>query len=334
MRAALYRKPGPSSVLEVVDRPRPRASEGEVLVSIARAGVNPTDWKGRSRGPLSFPEVTPGEDGAGTVVEVGDGVSSLVVGDRVWVMLAQHERPYGTSAELVSVPSSRAHRLPTNASLDLGAALGIPAVTAHRALVSGRALRLGPGALTGSTVLVPGGAGAVGNAAIQLATWSGATVLATASSDEKMALARAAGAHHVYNYRDPEVAGRIRATAPAGVDLIIEVAPAVNRDLDLDVLADGGVVAVYGTEGGADVHIPVRQAWGKNCSFHFLLVYGFDAQALEEAAQDVNAAVAAGALQVGRRHGLPVHHYPLESVAAAHDAVEGGVVGKVLLDVG
>jgi NADPH2:quinone reductase len=331
MRAVVYRQNGPSSVLELTERPVPRAAGDEVVVRLARAGVNPTDWKARQGTPLGFDEVTPGEDGAGTVVEVGSDVRTLQAGDRVWVMLAQFGRPYGTAAEYVVVPEARAARLPDRASFDLGASLGVPAVTAHGALTSGAVTELAPGSLRDRWVLVAGGAGAVGNAAIQLATWAGATVVATVSSPAKAALASAAGAHHVLSYRDPDVAATIRDLAPRGIDLVVEVAPETNRALDLEVIAAGGTVTVYGTEGGATVSIPVRDAWWKNCRYRFLLVYGFDERALRSAAAAMTRAIDDGAFDVGEQRGLPLHHYGLEDTAAAHDATEAGAVGKVLI---
>ncbi len=193
MRAIVYSETGPSSVLRWEERPDPAPGPGEVLVRLARAGVNPTDWKFRAGAMRGFDEVVPGQDGAGTVEAVGDGVEHVAPGDRVWLVLAQHERPGGTAAELTVQPAARVVPLPGAADLDLGASLGVPAVTAHRALTAGEVTRLGPGALDGTTVLVAGGAGAVGNAAVQLARWSGATVVTTVSSPEKGGLASAAG---------------------------------------------------------------------------------------------------------------------------------------------
>jgi len=218
MRAVVYSESGSSDVMQVVERPLPEPGAGELRVRLVRAGVNPTDWKSRSgvSARLAFDEVTPGQDGAGLVDAVGEGVEGFASGDRVWLMLAQHGRPHGTAAEYVVVPAGRAHPLPEGASFDLGASLGVPAVTAHRALTSGEGNdRLGPGTMTGRTVLVHGGAGAVGNAAIQLAVWSGATVIATVSSPEKGALASAAGAHRVVNYRDSDATAAVTSSAAA-----------------------------------------------------------------------------------------------------------------------
>jgi NADPH2:quinone reductase len=333
MRAIVYREVGPSSVLSLVDRDVPAPGPGEVLVRLERAGVNPTDWKFRAGMMSGYDEVVPGQDGAGLVEAVGPGVDSVGVGDRVWLVLAQHGRAYGTAAELTVQPASRVVPLPDVADFDLGASLGIPAVTAHRALTSGEAVRrLSSGALDGATVLVAGGAGAVGNAAIQLAVWAGATVLTTVSSERKAALATAAGAHHVVDYRREDAAGRIAEIAPDGVDLVVEVAPAQNLALDLSVVGNGGTVAFYATNGGDQATLPVRPTFAKNVRLQGVLLYTLAPELLAAATTDVTAAVAAGALQVGEDRGIPLHHYRLEETAAAHDAVEQGVVGKVLID--
>jgi NADPH2:quinone reductase len=336
MRAVVYSETGPSSVLRVVERDLPEPGPGEVRVRLVRAGVNPTDWKFRAGMMSGHDEVIPGQDGAGVVDAVGEGVTEHAVGDRVWLVLAQHGRPYGTAAEYTVQPVDRVVQLPAAAPYDLGASVGVPAVTAHRALTSmdGGPARLGPGTLDGRTVLVAGGAGAVGNAAIQLARWSGATVVTTVSSGEKAALARAAGADHVVNYREQDAAREILAIAPDGVDLAVEVAPAPNIRLDLEVVRVHGTVAIYANNGGDELTMPLRAAFGKNLRFQFIILYTLRGELLRAAVEDVRAALAAGALRVGEDAGVPLHHYALEDTAAAHDAVEGGAVGKVLLDVG
>ena len=338
MRAIVYAEKGPSSVLRLVERPVPEPGPGQVRVRLVRAGVNPTDWKARAgtASDLEFAEVTPGQDGAGIVDALGAGVAGLRPGDPVWLFLAQHGSPHGTAAEYSVLDRRRVALLPSSLpdALDLGACLGVPAITAHRALTSGaRASRLGPGTLTGQVVLVHGGAGAVGNAAIQLAAWSGAMVCATVSSAEKGALATAAGAHHVVNYRDQDAAAAIRGLASAGVDLIVEVSPAVNNDLDLAVARGGATIAFYANNGGDAFRVDIRKAFALNLRYQGLLLYTLDPDLLAAAAQDVSAAVAAGALRAGEKAGLPLHRYPLEETAAAHDAVERGAVGKVLIDV-
>jgi NADPH:quinone reductase len=335
MRAIVYSETGQSSVLRLVERELPTPGPGELRVRLSRAGVNPTDWKARAGGTyaaLPYDEITPGQDGAGVVDAVGEGVLGFADEDRVWVLMAQHGRPYGTAAEYVVVPAENAVHLPVGASFDLGASLGVPAVTAHRALTSGDVDRLEPGALAGQTILVAGGAGAVGNAAIQLARWAGATVIATVSSDDKAALAVAAGAHQTVNYRVGDPAAEIKALAPDGVDLVVEVAPAVNNDLDREVLRVHGTIAIYANNGGDELTMPLRATFSKNLRYQFILLYALDPALLRAAAEDVAAAVEAGALQVGADVGVPVHHYPLEEAGAAHDAVEQGAVGKVLID--
>ena len=335
MRAVVYRETGPSSVLEVVDREVPEPGPGEVRVRLVRSGVNPTDWKFRAGMMSGYDEVVPGQDGAGVVDAVGDGVTGFAPGDRVWLVLAQHGRAHGTAAEYTVQPTDHVVPLPENADFNLGASVGVPAVTAHRALTAHELgpTRLGPGALEGRVVLVAGGAGAVGNAAIQLATWSGATVITTVSSEEKAELARRAGAHHVVNYRDQDATAGIREVAPDGVDIAVEVAPAQNMGIDLEVVKVHGLVSIYANNGGDELTMPLRAAFGKNIRFQFLILYTLDAGLRRAAVEDVNAAIAVGALRVGEDAGVPLHHFPLEETAAAHDAVEDGAVGKVLIDV-
>src|SRR5262245_15845909 len=254
MRAITYARAGDPSVLELVDRPITEPGDGEVRIRVAASGVNPTDWKSRTGfygGGVAEPTV-PNHDGAGVVDAVGPGVTGLGVGDRVWVTLAGDGRPAsGTAQEFTVVSAGRVFALPDGAGFELGASVGIPAVTAHRALTVGEdgPTRLHPGALDGRVVLVAGGAGAVGNAAIQLARWAGATVISTVSGGEKAELAAAAGAQHVFNYRDEGVAGQIRAVAPDGVDLVVEVAAGANAELDQAVLRPRGTISIYANDG-------------------------------------------------------------------------------------
>jgi NADPH:quinone reductase len=338
MRSVVYSATGDSSVLHVSDRPTPEPGPGEVRVRLVVAGVNPTDWKFRAglTGPadLPFDEVTPGQDGAGEVDAVGEGVSGLEVGDRVWVFLAQHERPGGTAAEYTLQPAQRVAHLPEGASYDVGASLGVPALTAHRALTvhEDGPDRLSPGALDGRVVLVTGGAGAVGHAAIQLARWAGATVVTTVSSDEKGRLATAAGAHHVVDYTTGDPAAAIREIAPDGVDVVVDVALIQNVDLLGRVLKTRGSVAAYANTGGTEATLPFRAFMGLNARIQFVLLYTIGEKALQAGVHDVTAAAADGVLGVGDDHGLPLTRFPLAETAAAHDAVEAGTVGKVLID--
>jgi NADPH:quinone reductase len=344
MRAIVYAGKGPSSMMRAAERPVPEPGPGQVRVRMARAGVNPTDWKARAGATslAGFDEVTPGQDGSGVIDALGPGIpegAAPPVGTRVWLYLGQHGSPYGTAAEYCVLDAHKAVRLPDSLSdeeaFDLGACLGVPAITAHRALTSGAgADRLGPGSMDGQCVLVHGGAGAVGNAAIQLAVWSGATVVTTVSSADKAALASAAGAHHVINYRTEDAAAAIRAAAPDGVDLIAEVSPAVNNELDLAVARNGAAIAVYANNGGDTFPVDIRRTFALNLRYQFLLLYTLDPALLATAAQDVTSAASTGALRAGEQAGLPLHHYPLEATDAAHDAVERGAVGKVLIDIG
>ena len=303
------------------------------------SGVNPTDWKAR-RGSrpgaeLPFPELVPNQDGAGTIDAVGDGVSAGRVGEHVWLWEAAWQRADGTAQELVVIPSRQAVRLPDGASMDVGASLGIPALTAHRCLTVSEfgPRKLAPGALHGQTVLVAGGAGAVGHAAIQLALWAGARVISTVSTDEKARLALAAGAEQVVNYQTGEAREEIQALATKGIDVIVEVAPARNAALDVAVLAPNGTVAAYATDGGSEVELNARELMSRNLRYQFVLVYTVPGAAKDQAVGDVAVAVADGALEVGEHVGLPLHRFPLERTADAHDAVERGAVGKVLVDI-
>jgi NADPH2:quinone reductase len=343
VKAIVYRTTGAPSVLELVDREVPAPGPAEVRVKIAVSGVNPTDWKSRSAGgpggEVPFPEVTPNQDGAGFVDAIGAEAADLApllrVGDPVWTFLSQHERPTGTAQEYVVLPVERVVALPEGISLDVGASLGVPAMTAHRALTVSEQgpSRLSPGALDGLVVLVAGGAGAVGHAAIQLARWAGATVVTTVSSEDKASLARAAGAHHVVDYRATDAATEISAVAPDGVDIVVEVAPAQNAELDLAVLANHGTVAYYANNGGDRVTLEIVPHFAKNVRYQGLLLYTVGEDALAVAAEDITAALRDGALPVGEEAGLPLLRFPLERTADAHAAVEAGAVGKVLVDV-
>ena len=266
---------------------------------------------------------------------VGAGVDPGRAGERVWLFMATAGRPTGTAAEYTVVPAERAVPLPEGASFDLGASLGVPALTAHRALTVAEdgPRRLRPGALDGRVVLAAGGAGAVGHAVIQLARWAGATVISTISGPAKARLATAAGAHHVINYREGDPAAAIRALAPDGVDIVAEVALGANLALDLAVLRTRGTIATYANDGGKPVELDVRQNMMLNTRFQFLVLYTVGDAALTAAAEDVTAAVADGVLPVGEEHGLPLVRFPLAGTADAHRAVERGTVGKVLVDI-
>jgi NADPH2:quinone reductase len=313
MRAAFY---DDSGVIQVGEVPTPEPGPGEVRVRIAASGVNPTDWKARG-GELPFPFQVPDQDGAGVIDAVGEGVDAGRVGERVWVYFAAWRRQWGTAAEFAVVPAEQAVAL-GDAPFALGASLGIPALTAHRCLFA-------DGPLSGRTVLVAGGAGAVGRAAIELARWAGARVVATVSGEEKARLAREAGAQAAVNYREPDAAERIRAFAPDGVDRVVEVALKANLELDLAVGARH--VVTYAAAGDEAAAVPVRRLMTANAVLRFVFVYTIPRDALRRALADVSEAVRAGALTT-----LPLHRFPLERTADAHDAVQAGALGKVLIE--
>jgi len=339
MKSVVYSRTGDPSVLRLVDRDVTEPGPGEVRVRVVVSGVNPTDWKSRlgsgDGAPPPFPEVTPNQDGAGIVDAVGEQVENLAIGDRVWVYLAGHQRPTGTAQEYTNLPASRVVRLPDGTSFDVGASTGVPAMTAHRALTVSEdgPKRLHPGALAGKVVLVAGGAGAVGHAAIQLAHWAGATAITTISGPAKAALATAAGAHHVVNYRDQDAATAINEVAPDGVDLVVEVAAATNAQLNIAVVKPRAAIAIYANDGGREFGLDVRQNMIKNLRYQFVLLYGVGEAALTAAVEDITQALVDGALPVGEDAGLPLHRFPLENTADAHQAVQDGAVGKVLIDV-
>ena len=339
MKSVIYSRTGDSSVLRLVERDVTEPKPGEVRVRIVVSGVNPTDWKSRlgagDGAAPPFPEVTPNQDGAGVVDALGEGVVDLAVGDRVWVYLAGHQRPTGTAQEYTNLPAGRVVRLPSGASFEIGASMGVPAMTAHRALTVSEdgPERLHPGALAGKVVLVAGGAGAVGHAAIQLARWAGATVITTISSSTKAALAAAAGAHHVINYREEDVATAVKKVAPDGVDLVAEVAIAANAQVNMNVIKPRASIASYANDGGGEVSLDVRQNMIKNARYQFVLLYTVGNAALTAAVEDITLALVDEALPVGEEAGLPLHRFPLARTADAHQAVQDGAVGKVLIDV-
>jgi NADPH:quinone reductase len=330
MLAARYDTAGSQAgLIRTVEMERPEPAQGEVLVRVRVSGVNPTDYKSRRTGGLTtggFGWIVPNQDGAGELEAVGPGVDPGRVGERVWLYECQWQRAMGSAAQWVAIGEHQAVPLPEHTSLDQGAGLGIPAMTAHRALFA-------DGPIDGATVLVQGGAGAVGHAAIQLARWGGARVIATVSGDEKAKLGRAAGADHVVNYRSADAVEQIRRDATDGVDVIVELAPSANAALDAEVLAANGTVAVYATDGGNELELSVRDLMYRNVRYQFVLVYTVPREVKDQAVADVAAAVADGALPVGADAGLPLHRFPLDQTGAAHDAVERGAIGKVLVDV-
>ncbi len=317
MRAALYRSPGPADVVTVEEVDAPPVGPGEVRVRLRVAGLNPTDGKSRrSAQPEAFQ--VPGQDGAGDVVEVGEGVDPSRLGERVWVWFAAARgRRWGTCAQETVVPARQAVRLPDGVPYDDGAQLGIPAMTAWHCLFA-------DGPLDGRTVLVAGGGGAVGNAAVALARRHGAHVLTTASP-AKAALARDAGAHLVLDRHAEDLAEQVREAAPDGVHRVVEVALGADLALDLAVLAPHGVVSTYADDPLRDV--PVRDLMVRNTTLAFVLVYGVGDAELDAAVTGVSEALAAGDLPA-----LPVSRRTLDQVGQAQDEVLAGVTGRLLVD--
>src|SRR6185437_6164735 len=268
---------------------------------------------------LPFPMQIPGQDGAGVIDAVGSDVEDARIGEVVWVYHAAWQRPTGTAAQSVVVPAGQAVGVPEGIGLEQAAALGIPFMTAHRCLFA-------DGPINDRCVLVAGGAGAVGHAAIQLAKRGGAEVIATVSTPEKAALAEQAGADLVVNYRELRAADRIRKAAPTGVERILELALATNLKLDLTVIRRGGTIMTYAPE-RADPQLPVARLMRAGIRLSFMLIYTTPPEALRAAVKAITSALLDRALRP-----LPTTVFALEQIAAAHEASERGITGKVLID--
>jgi len=325
MRAAYYDRQGPADeVLCVAELPTPQPGPGQVRVRVCMSGVNPTDLKARTgfSSPMPFPRIIPHQDGAGVIDAVGDPGDISRIGQRVWIYEAQYGRASGTAAAFVVVPAGHAVPLPDDISFEVGASLGIPALTAHRCLFA-------DGDIRGRRVLVQGGAGVVGTAAILLAKWAGAWVVATVMNSEQAIVARAAGADLVLDRLNDDVAGAINAhTHNGGVDRIVEVNVKANLDLDLACLASGGVISVYAAEQSTDeLSLPLLRAMVHGCVLRFVYIYSVPQEAKSNAIRDINACLASGAYLP--HFGLKVD---LDQIAEAHRALEAGsVMGKVLI---
>jgi len=326
MRAAYYERLGAArDVLKLGDLETPQVGPGEVRVRVHASGINPSDVKrrgGRSIAAIPFPRVIPHQDGAGVIEAVGAGVSPARVGERVWLYEAQLGRPFGTAAAWVVLPSAQAVRLPETTDFAAGASLGVPAMTAHRCVFA-------DGPVTGQTVLVAGGAGAVGYYAIQWAKWGGAQSITTVSSPAKAAVARTAGADHVVNYRTEDVVARIRElTDGGGVDRIVEVAFGYNLALNERILKPNGAIASYASDAEPEPRLPYAALAAKNATIHCVLVYVMSRVAHQAAINDITACLETGVL----RHPTP-HRFTLEEIVTAHEAVESGqVTGKALVE--
>jgi NADPH2:quinone reductase len=324
MRAVTFSKTGPArDVLSLGERPVPAPGPGEVRVKIAASGVNPSDVKRRGAkpdgGPAEFPLVTPHSDAGGTIEAVGAGVDPSRVGERVWTFNAQFERPFGTAAEYAVVPSGFAAPLPANVDFAVGAALGVPALTAYHAVML-------DGPVRGQTILVQGGAGSVAHYAIQFAKAAGATVIATVSSEEKAKHARAGGADHTIDYKHDDLPARIRElTGGRGIGRVIEVDLAANAPTYGAILADSAKVVVYGSGGIAPIPPLIRL----QTTLQFFVVYKLDDALRRSYVDAINAMLTAGKLQ----HTIAAR-FPLERIVDAHETTESGkALGHVVVEV-
>lgn len=329
MKAAWYERQGPASeVLVVGEMEAPEPGEGEVRIRVAASGINPGDVKKRQDTfgvGMPYPRVVPHSDGAGVIDRVGKGVSGSREGERVWCFGAQSYRPFGTAAEFVVVPAEQAIPLPVEVSFEQGACLGIPGITAHRAVHVA-------GPVDGRTVLVQGGAGAVGQCAVGLARHAGASVIATVRSELDRATAERVGAHHVVLTRGlsrEAVVESVRAYAPDGIRHIVEVAFAANVSLDEALLSPGGSIATYATN-DPRAEIPYWPLVFKNVRIDFLGSDDFPGQAKADAAGDLNEALAGG------WPGFVIdEQFALEAIADAHEWIEERKgAGRVVLDLG
>lgn len=315
MKAAWYEKQGPArDVLVVGEMPQPLPAAGEVRIRIEASGINPGDVKKRQNAfgyGMAYPRVIPHSDGAGRVDQLGAGVSSEWMGRSVWCYGAQSYRPFGTAAEFTVVPVEQIAPLPDKVSMEQGACLGIPGITAHRAVHVG-------GAVSGRTVMVQGAAGAVGLCAVALARHAGARVIGTVRSASDQPTPKNAGAHDVL-LSDKHLTARVRGLAPDGIDHIVEVAFAANIEVDIELLKLGGSIASYATD-NAMPKIPFWQMVFKNVRVFFLGSDDFPKEAKQQAARDLNAALEAGwsGFEIGER-------IPLPDIAHAHELVERAV---------
>lgn len=322
MQAAYYERNGTArDVLRVSEVETPQAGPGEVQVKLAASGVNPSDVKSRlgTTRKIAWPRVIPHSDGAGTIDQVGDGVAKSRIGERVWVWNGQWKRAFGTAAEYIALPAAQAVKLPDKVSFEAGACLGIPAMTAIHAITLAAAGK-------GTTLLIAGGAGSVSQYAIQFAKAAGATVLTTVSSPEKASAAREAGADQTIDYKRENVGERVmELTGKRGVDAVIEMDLATNAKLIPAVLRPKGSVIVYGTT--PEAALPAAFCLVNSIRLLFFLVYELDSVERERAVSAIDRALGQGALI--NRVAQPT--FALVETAAAHEAVEKGTIGNVIV---
>jgi NADPH2:quinone reductase len=322
MRAAFYeRNGGAREVLQVGEVETPRAAPGEVRIKLATSGVNPSDVKARQGATrkIAWPRLVPHSDGAGVIDQVGNGVPQSRIGERVWLWNGQWKRAFGTSAQYIALPAAQAVKLPDKVSFEAGACLGIPAMTAYHAITLAAAAK-------GTTLLVSGGAGSVSQYVIQFAKMAGATVLTTISSEQKAKVALAAGTDHAIDYKREDVGARVmELTDKRGVDAVIEMDLAANARLIPSVLRPKGSVIIYGTSGEAT--LPAFFCLTQSIRLQFFLVYELDATERERAVAAISRGLVEGKLI--NRVAQPT--YPLAEIAAAHEAVERGTIGNVIV---
>ena len=312
------------------EMPVPNKREGEVRVKIQASAVNPSDTKTRGGwGGIAMPfeRVIPHNDGAGVIDSVGEGVPTSRIGERVWLYETQRIRGSGTAAEYAVVPSEKVARLPDNTSFLEGACLGVPAMTAHRCVFA-------DGSVKGQTVLVTGGAGAVGYYALQLAKWGGATVVTTVSRPEQAELATGAGADHIINYKSEDVVQRIKeitgAEAGRGIDRIVDVNFTANLPITSAVIRPNGVIASYSSANPGDrPALPFLTMQLNNVTIRLVLVYTMPEEVKQAAIRDITSALEAGAL----RHNI-ARSFSLGEVAQAHEAQDNGqMIGKAIIEI-
>ena len=325
MRAAYYDRTGPAAeVLKIGEVPTPATGPGEVRVKIAWSGVNPSDVKSRAgtrTKTIPFPRIVPHSDGSGVIDQVGRAVDRKRIGERVWVWNGAWGRAFGTAAEFIVLPTAQTVALPGDIDLAVGACFGIPALTAYHAVTV-------DGGVKDKSVLIAGGAGAVGHYAVQLAKLKGARqVIATVSSATKAELARSAGADIVINYKSEDAAAKVLGgTGGQGIDRIIEVDFAANVNADLAMVRRGGEIVVYGS-GAGEIPLPFVGAILKNVRMRFFIVYNLGDADRERAVSDLTG------LLGGLTHNIAAR-FPLERIAEAHDTVEQGrAIGNVLIKI-
>ncbi len=314
MRAGWYERSGPADdVIVVAEMPTPQPGPGEVLVRLHASGISPSDYKkrGNTKAGMEFPRIVPHSDGAGVVAALGAGVAQRAVGQRVWVFNGQWERPFGTAAEYIALPAFQVRPLPDSLSFIAGACLGIPAMTAHRAVFM-------DGPVRGKTVYVPGAAGRVGAYAVQWAKWGGARVIAEAGTAEKAQAIKALGADRVLlRGQDDTVAAVLDETNGVGADRIVEIEFGGNMAISEKIIAEGGVIASYASARVPKATISVSPRRARNMSMHFVHCYTMPDTAKDAAAADIARIVADGVFQ-HRVAGV----VPLAELARAHREAE------------